>query len=478
MGIAVEKFGQIEQTSKWNRLTEQIVQFFCFSGSLLTVFRRKGPNSKSFSHNLLGIMFAITIDRNKIHKLGGINGMKITEMPKFGNLQGVKVITSGTAIAGPFAGVLFAEQGAQVIYIENTAIPDMFRNFGDVWSSEHRNERTIALNIPTPEGREALAKMVKWADILIESSKGGTWARWGLTDEYLWELNPRLVIAHVSGFGLTGHPDYVSRGSWDPVGQAFSGFMAINGEPEPAPPYAAKPFTGDYITALNTAWASLAALLRTRETGVGESIDIAQYECLARIQGNFLLEGVNYGKQPPRMGGEDLKAALAPIQKCKDGNYVMLALGGGAVLRRVEELWGLADDPDFQEPHTVVFRDDGPRAEKFVKAAKDFCSSHTAEEVERIMTEHQIPCSVVMTYEMMLNNPHYQARETITEWHDPITNRTIKGARPVPVFKRNPSQVFRGGHTYGMDNEDILSEFGYSAEEIKELYEKGIIKKG
>lgn len=403
--------------------------------------------------------------------------MKSNEMPTFGNLHGVKVVSIGSAIAGPFVGTLFAEQGADVIYVESTLAPDMFRMFGDVFTVEHRNQRGIALDIPSPEGREILFRMIKGCDVLVENSKGGTWAKWGLTDEVLWEINPKLVIAHVSGFGQTGDPDYIKRGSYDPVGQAFSGYMAINGEPDPAPPYAVKPFTGDYITALTAAWSCMAALYRTRETGIGESIDIAQYEALARLQGNFLTEGVNYGKQPPRMGNKDLKSALENVQKCKDGNWVMLALGGAATLKRVETLWGLADDPDFAEPHTVIFKSDGPRAEKFVKAAEDFCRCHTAEEVDKILNSINVPSSVIMTYEMMLENPHYQARETITEWHDPITDRMVKGVGPIPKFVKNPSRIFRGGATYGMDNEDVLSELGFGEDEIKNLYENGVIKR-
>jgi L-carnitine CoA-transferase len=403
--------------------------------------------------------------------------MKKAEMPKFGNLQGLKVLTTGSAIAAPFVGSLFAEQGADVIYIESAVYPDMFRMFGDAFTVEHRNQRTIALDIPSPEGKEILCRMIKGSDLLVENSKGGTWAKWGLTDELLWGINPRLVIAHVSGFGQTGDPAYISRGSFDPIGQAFSGFMAINGEPDPAPPYAAKPFTCDFITALTTAFACMAALYRTRQTGVGESIDVAQYETLARLQGNFLTEGLNFGKQPPRMGNKDLRSALENVQKCRDGNWVMLAIGGAAVFQRVEKLWGLADDPDFAEPHGVIFKTDGPRAEKFVKAALDFCQSHTAAEVERILNEYQVPCSVIMTYDMMLKNPQYLARETIVEVHDPITGRMVKGVAPVPRYKNNPSRIFRGGPTYGMDNEDILSEFGYGEEEIKGFCAKGVIKK-
>jgi L-carnitine CoA-transferase len=106
----------------------------------------------------------------------------------------------------------------------------------------------------------------------------------------------------------------------------------------------------------------------------------------------------------------------------------MLAIGGAAVFKRVEKLWGLADDPDFAEPHGVIFKDDGPRAEKFVKAAVEFCRTHTAEEVEKILSEIQVPCSVIMTYDKMSTNPQYVARETITEWHDPIPTAWLKGS--------------------------------------------------
>ena len=403
--------------------------------------------------------------------------MKSSEIPKFGNLQGVKVLSTGLSLAGPFTASLFAEQGADVIPVESTNSKDMLRMFGDLWSVEHRNQRAITLNIPSPEGREVLSRLLETCDILIESSKGGTWEKWGLTDEVLWGINPKLVIAHVSGFGQSGDPAYVKRGSFDPIGQAFSGFMAINGEPDPAPPYAVKPFTCDYITALFTTWAVLAALIRARETDVGESIDTAQYESMARIQGNFLTEGLNNGIQAPRMGNKDLVSVLENVQKCKDGNWVMLAIGGTGVFKRFEILLGLGDDPDFAEAHSVIFRTDGARAEKIVKATAEFCQSHTAEEVDKILNAHQIPCSMIMTYEMMLENSQYKARNTIVEWHDLDDDHVVKSVGPIPKFKNNPSQIFRSGPSYGMDNEDVLSELGFSDDEIKMFYEREIIKK-
>ena len=126
--------------------------------------------------------------------------MKSSDRPKFGNLQNLKVLNAGAVIAAPFVCELFAEQGADVIELESTVAPDMYRMYGDAWSVDRRNQRMITLNIPSPEGKEILLQMVKWADVLVESSKGGTWEKWGLTDEVLWEANPALVILHISGF--------------------------------------------------------------------------------------------------------------------------------------------------------------------------------------------------------------------------------------------------------------------------------------
>jgi len=404
--------------------------------------------------------------------------MKQSEIPKFGNLQGVRVLSTGGSIAGPVACCLFAEQGADVIQIESTLAPDMLRSIGDMWTTEHRNNRTIALNIRSAEGEEVLRKLLAQSDVLVESSKGGTWDGWGLSDERLWQLNPALVIAHVSGYGQSGVPEYVKRGSFDPIGQAFSGYLAVNGMPEPDPPLHAKPYNCDYVSAIFTAWAVAAALYRARETGRGESIDVAQYEVMARIQADYLTGGLNYGIQPERMGiYGNAVCALPNVQRCKDGNYVMTGIGGVAIFRKLERLIGLGDDPDFAEPHSVIDRDHHPRSDKIVKAMGDYCMSHTAEEVNEALNAEQIPCSVVMTYAMMEAHPHYQARNTFTSWHDPIKDKELKGINTIPVFKNNPSQIFRGGPVYGMDNEDILKECGYSDEAIEAMYEKNIIKK-
>ena len=301
------------------------------------------------------------------------------------------------------------------------------------------------------------------------------------------EQNPALVILHISGFGNWGDPAYVRKASFDPIGQAFSGYSNLNGFPG-CPPNVTKPFTGDFATALMGAWAVLAAVIRARETGEGESIDCCQFESLVRIQGATLSDGINHGIQPARIGNEDLVGACAGAQKCKDG-YCQVAVGGAGPVKKLVEFFGFAEDPDFQPlgSYASITRAPGcksldeplpARAAKFRKALDEWCEAHTVEEVNRTFSEMGVPVSPHMTYEMMLSDPHYQAREVFVECYDEITEKTVKQVNMIPRFKKHPGQIVRGGAKYDADTQDIMHEFGYSDEEIELLYEKGVMKRG
>ncbi len=397
--------------------------------------------------------------------------------PKFGNLQNLKVINASSVVAGPFMCELFAEQGADVIQLESTVVPDMYRLWPQSWSMERRNQRSMTLNIPSPEGREVLFKLLADADMLVESSRGGTWAAWGLTDEVLWQVKPDLVIVHVSGFGQTGDPNYLRRASYDSIGQAFSGFTAINGFPDPLPPYVTKPYTGDFIAGLFGAWSSLAAVIRARETGVGESIDVAQFESIVRLQASYLTDGLNKGKQTPRMGNLDAVGACQGTQQCQDG-WIFIAVGGAKVVRNMVEFFGLGDDPDFEGTIQSITRNFPERARKFTEKLDSFCLEHTVAEVESILASMGVALSPIMTYQMMLDNSHYQQRGVFESWEDIQNGEQIIGATAVPRFANNPSRTVRGGAPYDFDTRSVLNEHGYSDEQIDRLYEAGILNHG
>lgn len=400
--------------------------------------------------------------------------MKDSDGNGFGNLQNLKVINASSVVAGPFLCELFAEQGADVIQVESPKVKDMYRLWPQSWSMERRNQRSMTLNIPTPEGKEVLFRLIKDADVLVESGRGGTWAKWGLTDEVLWEVNPALVVVHVSGFGQTGDPSYLRRASFDSIGQAFSGYMAINGFPDPLPPYVTKPYMGDFLTGLFGAWAALAAVIRARETGEGESIDLAQFESLVRIQASYLTDGLNKGLQAPRMGNLDTVGACKGTQPCKDG-WVFIAVGGAGAVRAMVELFGLGDDPDFEGPIQSITRDKPERARKFTEKLDAFCEERTVAEVEAALAPLGVAISPIMDYATMQTHPHYEARGVFETWTDVQTGEPLKGAAPVPRFSRRPSKTVRGGAPYGYDTAAVLAEYGFTDEEVADLTDKGVL---
>ena len=199
---------------------------------------------------------------------------KHADIPEFGNLQGVKVVVSAVSTAGPFAGELFAENGADVIWLEPPRGIDPYRWTQDGWGvqNERRNMRNLMLDVVSPEGHDVFLKLVETADIFIEASRGGQWEKWGYTDELLWEHNPKLVIGHMSGYGLTGDPAYVSLPGYDFTVNAFSGLMYLNGYKD-GTPYMIQKFVTDYYAGLFAYGSALAAYVGALRTGRGESPD-------------------------------------------------------------------------------------------------------------------------------------------------------------------------------------------------------------
>jgi crotonobetainyl-CoA:carnitine CoA-transferase CaiB-like acyl-CoA transferase len=310
----------------------------------------------------------------------------------------------------------------------------------------------------------------------MESSKGGTYEKWCLTDDVLWEHNPKLVIVHVSGYGQKGVAEYVSRASWDPVGQAFSGHMYLNGLPEPNPPMLVNPVMCDYVTALNACWAALAALHRAEKTGEGESIDVSQFESLFKIQGAYPMMYFNDGYQFQRKGNSNPQVGGMGVWKSKDGKYIAILLGGAGPLKRAKPLLGLEGDPDFPEGIQMA-RVGTPAGDKLTKALTDFCESHTGEELQKIFSENQIPAQLAYNYEMISKDPHYAARNDIVEWED-FQFGKVKGVGLGPKFQKRPGQIWRSAPLYGMDNEDILNDLGCEDPGfIEHLYEKKILAK-
>lgn len=392
--------------------------------------------------------------------------------PNFGVLNGVKVVDASMSIAGPFASSLLADYGADVIWIERSSAPDTIRTMGSYCIElDRKNKRGISLDVVKPEGRKIFLELLKDADVFIESSKGGQYDKWGLSDEVLWELNPKLTICHISGFGQTGDPTYVTRPSFDSSAQAYTGLMHANRD-EVSPPHTVGPYFGDYLAAFYACISTLAALNKVKETGIGESIDLAQSEVMLRSE-IYFVDWLT-AKEEVNPTGMPIETAAYGQFKTKDGKYINIGVAGDNIIHRALDLFGLEyGKPPFHIPRGSYLKSTagGPELEA---AAVEWVGSHTAEEAVEIMQGLGIPCNKINTFEDVENDPQVKARDLIKEW-DSVKGIHVRGLDVVPRFKNNPGQIWRPAPYFGMDNEDVLGALGYSPEEIEELYKKKII---
>jgi crotonobetainyl-CoA:carnitine CoA-transferase CaiB-like acyl-CoA transferase len=404
----------------------------------------------------------------------------------FGPLQGVKIVSTGTLIAEPFAAELAAEMGAEVIQIERVGVGDAgWRNIGirlpardggppvaTTWVQERRNVFCITLDLSKPRGKEIFLKLVARADIWMESSKPGTYSKWGLDDATVWKINPKLVITHVSGFGQDGDPDYVARASYDVVGQAVGGMMYQTGFPDPIPPTRAAPWTGDYVTALFTMWSSLAGLTYARATGKGQAIDVAQYEAIHKTMGGTMLEYFQQGVVRERSGNRAQGFQPLDTFQAKDGWVVLGALGD--VYKRLLGVIGLdANDPKWESARTQLESIEGI---EFDAILRGWISERTVAEVVKAMAEEgKVPCSPIMSSKDIAEDPQYRARGVHVEWDDVQVGR-VKGIGVVPKFSATPGKIVRGSVGVGYDNSRVYGELlGIDAGELAALARDKVI---
>ena len=396
-------------------------------------------------------------------------------VPAFGVLEGVKVVYSAVEIAAPTAAALMAEWGADVVWIENTRTGDSMRDTAYVKEMERRNQRSIAFNPFSEDGREVLFRLIEGADIFIESSKGPTYARRGITDEVLWAHNPKLVIVHVSGFGQTGVETRINRAAYDLTVQAYSGYLSQNGTPEQ--PMAPAPYVGDYFTSLMVVGSALAALQKAQRSGVGESVDVAMYEVMLRVGAYYMMDYLNEGITYPRAGARHQNLCAIGEYKCRDGFVGLCAYGvkqNKYLLERIGlgDLWGTEDYPE----DTSALWLNGPKAELIERKLDEFLLTQSAADIETEFSAVGIAANAILDFDALTHEEHVQQREVFVEWQTQA-GVPVKGVGIFPKFSRNPGQIWRPMPTLGMDTDAVLAEAGYTAEQIAELAERGTVRR-
>ena len=407
-------------------------------------------------------------------------------VPPFGPLQGVRVLDTGRFVAGPWAATYLGEFGAEVMHVEGPPFHRPFadptrtltpmipeglpreRQVSESWVQYSRNKLSLGLDLKHPEGRRVFLDLVRVSDIWVESSRPGTYDRLGLSDGVVLAANPRITIVHVSGFGQTGDPERLRSPSYDLIAQAYSGYLSLQGNPDPEPPMRSGTALNDTVTGLMAALAGVMGYVQAQRTGRGQAVDVAQYEVFFSLLENMAIDYFVRGAVRGRHGLAHARLHPYDVFRARDG-WVVVAAPSQAAWLSLKRL--LRDpSPSWDDPETRPTQ----RREVDARIA-ELCSQHTVAELEALGRSADTAISRVYTMADIAADPHYRERGMFVEWEDPVAG-PVTGAGVVPRFTDSPGGVWRGAPWLGQDNRAILTKvLGYPEEQVTVLRDQGVL---
>jgi crotonobetainyl-CoA:carnitine CoA-transferase CaiB-like acyl-CoA transferase len=396
-----------------------------------------------------------------------------------GPLQGLRVIDAGTMIAGPLAATLLGDFGADVIKIEQPGLGDPMRHWTPVksdrslwWKVIGRNKRLITLSLSTPEGQELLRRLVPRVDVVIENYRPGTFARWGLGYEALSELNPGLILVHVSGYGQSG--PYRHRGGYGTIAEAFSGVPSFTGFPDRPPTLPGFPMA-DSVAATFAAMATMCAVYERdhREPRRGQEIDVSLYEPLFRLVEAQVIGFDQLGLVKQRRGNRMEEDSPRNTYRTRDGRWIAISASSQKTFERLVhamERDDLATDPRFTDNVRRV-----ANAEVLDQLIGDWFVQRDADAVIELFDRENVVAGLVYDIRDIFKDPHYAARENIVEVPDEDFGH-VRMQGVVPRFLRTPGSVRRPGGRIGQDNDAIYrAELGLGDSDLEQLRAQRVI---
>ncbi|MCM0760914.1 CoA transferase [Sporomusa sphaeroides DSM 2875] len=391
----------------------------------------------------------------------------------------------------PHAANMLADFGAEVIHIERPGVGDTWRfmppfavngekQVSTSWAQDARNRLslTLELNLRIPEVKELFFDLIKESDVFMENM---VWLdKYGISDDDLLQVNPKLIIAHISGYGrpeFGGDPEICDRASYDMIGQAFSGFMHLNGDPEPSIPALTKPWANDYISALHCVFGVLAAYVTAIKTGKGQVVDIAQFESCARIMADTFVSYTEANIVRTRTGSKSSAFQPYGLFQDKNGEYVAIgAFGAGVYARFVAALGIDAEYFNHNECAATPSVLNSEKGKELDRIITEWVAERTAKEVEDQMAKFKVPCSKVNTAKDVVDNQHWLSRNDFIKYEDQTIQKEIKALGIIPKLSETPGKVWRGAPTLGQDTDDILTKvLQYNPDKIKALKDKKLI---
>jgi crotonobetainyl-CoA:carnitine CoA-transferase CaiB-like acyl-CoA transferase len=391
-------------------------------------------------------------------------------------LQDIKVIDIATLFAGPMAATMLGDFGAEVIKVEHPKLGDPVRSHGSSkngvglwWKMLARNKKSLTLYLGSPEGQEIFKKLIKDADVVIENFRPGTLEKWGLGYEELSKINPRLVLARVTGFGQIG--PYAKRPGFGTLAEAMSGFASITGTPDGPPTL--PPFgLADGISALTTAYAVMTALHAREITGKGQVIDLAIIEPILTVLGPQVIAYDQLGEIQQRRGNRSSNNAPRNTYITADGKWLAISTSAQAIAERVMRLVGrpeLIDEPWFSSG-----AERAKHADELDAAVGDWIKARNSDEVMREFELAEAAVAPIYDITDIFKDEQFKALDTITTIQDDELG-PIKIQNVLFRLSDTPGEIRNSGPSLGKDTVAVLKDLGMDDAEITDLKGKGII---
>ncbi len=380
-------------------------------------------------------------------------------------LAGVRVIELARILAGPWAGQILADLGADVIKVESPDHGDDTRTWGPpfitgadgadlsaaYYHSCNRGKRSVAADFSTDEGRDLVLRLVKSADVLIENFKVGGLKKYGLDYESLRTVNSKLVYCSITGFGQNG--PYADIAGYDFIIQGMSGFMSITGEPDGVPVKAGVAFA-DVFTGVYAVIGIQAALMQAMKTGHGQHVDMALLDTYAGVLANQNMNYLATGKNPRRVGNAHTNIVPYEVFAVADG-HLIVAVGNDGQFHKlcaILGLDGLADDSRFASNRGRV--ENRAVLEPMIAAE---AAKWKRDDLIKACEDAGVPVGPINTIAQMFADPQIGARGLRLDLNDGAGNR-IPGVRTPIVLSETPLTYERPAPRLGEHQEEVLAE--------------------